>query len=315
MNLIYLRKRVSRGVFVAKRYLIAGFGIMLFFASPVSATTMRANMLSTDIPLDQDVVIPIVLETGGELINAVEGVLYFESAGISMRDIRIGGSEVPFWIVSPVIENEEVRFSGVIPGGRTDDVMLFSIVVRGDASGTAHLSAKGIRVLLNDGKGTETSSSFDPMTIVAKEGAVLPSGSILEEDKESPEEFIPEIVKDDALSDGAYTLVFLTQDKNSGIDRYEIFETRREMTASEDVAWKTVTSPYRIQDQSLKSYIFIRAIDREGNVRLVRIDPQVPLAWYERSDFSAILFACVIAVLTVVGIIVLISWRVKRYET
>jgi hypothetical protein len=59
--------------------------------------------------------------------------------------------------------------------------------------------------------------------------------------------------------DGNYYVVFSTVDKQSGLDHYEIFESG---------AWKAVSSPYKLRNQSLKGGVQIKAIDKAGNERL-----------------------------------------------
>jgi hypothetical protein len=58
---------------------------------------------------------------------------------------------------------------------------------------------------------------------------------------------------------GLYYIVFSTVDKQSGVDHYEVFENG---------AWEKVVSPYKLPDQSLKSEIKVKAIDKAGNERV-----------------------------------------------
>ena len=45
--------------------------------------------------------------------------------------------------------------------------------------------------------------------------------------------------------------------------------------------WVSVESPYVLQDQELRSYVFMKAIDKAGNKRIVSLPPKYPLKWYE----------------------------------
>ena len=104
-----------------------------------------------------------------------------------------------------------------------------------------------------------------------------------EKDRESPETFRPEIARDESLFDGKWFLVFATQDKKSGIDHYEVKETRQG-TLTMFSKWIPAESPYVLQDQGLRSYVFVKAVDKERNARVTKVSPQNPLGWYENYE-------------------------------
>ena len=89
-------------------------------------------------------------------------------------------------------------------------------------------------------------------------------------DKESPESFVPEIAIDTFLFDKKWFLVFTTQDKGSGIDYYEVKETRWSIINIIS-KWNYAESPYILKDQQLKSCIFVKAFDKAGNEKVVMI--------------------------------------------
>jgi len=80
-----------------------------------------------------------------------------------------------------------------------------------------------------------------------------------------PEEFKPEIGRDPTIFEGKYFLSFATTDKTSGVDYYEVKEGKRD--------FKKVKSPYLLEDQSLKSKIVVKAIDKAGNEKIAQIIP------------------------------------------
>ncbi|MFQ6084081.1 MAG: cohesin domain-containing protein [Candidatus Aminicenantia bacterium] len=88
-------------------------------------------------------------------------------------------------------------------------------------------------------------------------------------DTVSPEPFEPEIGQDKAVFGGKYFLSFATVDKMSGIDYYEILETRDK----EQETWKIGESPYLLEDQSLQNVIKVKAVDKAGNERMAEIVP------------------------------------------
>ena len=278
-------------------------------ANPAFAAVVRADVPVSEIAPGAEVVVSFVLGTEGEEINAAEGTVRLEGTGLEITDVRTGSSDIPLWVEAPVVRNGSVRFAGIIPGGRTDDVRLFRLTLRGTDTGSATAAVDGLRVLLNDGNGTETSSRFVSVTIRVREGAAEVPVAPVDKDRTPPEAFVPDIVSDPSLHEGKHVLVFATQDKESGMDGFEVFETRRALTTEEDIVWTPAVSPYVLGDQSLKSYVFVKAVDREGNERIVRMDPRVPLAWYEQEDFAGIMVLILIAAVVAALIIRYIPWR------
>ena len=143
--------------------------------------------------------------------------------------------------------------------------------------------AESSQVLLNDGFGTRAE-------LTRKEAifSIFPEKSEVSENEWSeeiikdnipPEPFEIEINHDPSILDGKYFITFLTTDKQTGLDYYEISETRSKK--QED--WKRGTSPYLLEDQSLRSIIKVRAKDKAGNERIVEYAPLLeipPFPWW-----------------------------------
>ncbi|KPJ56320.1 hypothetical protein AMJ49_05145, partial [Parcubacteria bacterium DG_74_2] len=90
-------------------------------------------------------------------------------------------------------------------------------------------------------------------------------------------------------------------DKMSGIDRYEILEEPRiSFLGTTKKIWKLGESPYLLEDQSLRSKISVKAIDKAGNERIVKIIPPYKISWKD----------IVIVLLILIGIGLL--WRIIK---
>jgi hypothetical protein len=113
-----------------------------------------------------------------------------------------------------------------------------------------------------------------------------------------PEEFNPEI----AEIEGKKYLVFLTTDKTSGVDHYEIATLNQVgifLNAKPKLEWKTGKSPYLLGDQNL-SKIFVKAIDKAGNEQISEITlPSKPFPYW------------IIPVIVIC--LVIIVWIIKKY--
>jgi len=236
--------------------------------------------------------VKLLINTPEESVNAFEGKITFPQDILELKEIRDGNTIVNFWIEKPHKRQEtrdkeqgEILFSGITPGGfQNNNGLLFSAVFETKSEGVARFEINDARVLRNDGTGSSASLTIAllEMTISSEAPAVTPAVTKVK-DTEPPETFRPEIARDESLFDGKWFLAFATQDKGLGIGRYEIKETRSRISGLFS-KWISVESPYALRDQKLKSYIFVKAVDKAGNVRIEKILPRNPLRWYENYE-------------------------------
>lgn len=232
----------------------------------------------------------IVLNSESESINAVEGILKVDpklASGIQLSD---SGSVITYWIVEPVFNAEQgtIRFSGAVPGGYTGGSgILFSVIFPpydGETIDRA-VSISDFKAYKNDGLGTSASvvtSNFSLGDIAGQIDQGITDQLYLDgsrEDNIPPEVFSPQISRNENVFGGRWFINFSTVDKQSGIDRYEIQESR---TGSLDSGkWVVATSPYELVDQELHSFVYVIAIDRQGNERIIKVFPRNPLSLTE----------------------------------
>ena len=280
----------------------------LFSFSLVEAAKLGLTSEIQEIGLNQQFQMDISLDTENEEINAVEGKVIFPGDLLELKEIRDGNSIINFWIERPKVEQAGIiGFSGIIPGGYQETKgFVFSVVFRAKASGSGAIEIRDAKVLLNDGRGTEASVKLSPFQLSISQ-EVSPATATVEtiKDTDQPEEFKPEIAQSPEIFDGQYFLVFATQDKGSGIDHYEVLENRKQKI--ENRGWIGADSPYLLKDQELKSYIYVKAVDKAGNERIATLSPQNPLKWYEN---YFVLFIIIISMIFVY----LILRRVKRFR-
>ena len=92
-------------------------------------------------------------------------------------------------------------------------------------------------------------------------------------DTDSPESFKPIITQSPDVFNGKYFLVFVTQDKGSGIDHYEVSEGGGKFMVA--------ASPYLLKNQKLNKKITVMAIDKSGNKRTVIVSSENAIPWYK----------------------------------
>lgn len=203
-------------------------------------------------PLEQGFVTNVSIDTENEEINALEGTI---SVSSSQGDLSTqnGNSIIPIWIEKPEYQDHQIKFSGIIPGGFNGKGKLFE--VRHNLNPSNSFKLTDVRVFLNNPNGelattTSRTITYQNQTQKSELTDIYP-----------PEIFNPEIVSNQSIENGKYMLVFSTTDKGSGIDKYQVMEKG----VGGNSNWKDAESPYLLQDQTLKSEIYVRAVDKSGN--------------------------------------------------
>jgi len=232
--------------------------------------------------------VAVFLDTEGATLNAIEGELT-ASSGFELKDVNDAGSSVLFWIERPRIEGAKIRFSGITPGGISGKVLLFSVSGAAKQEGEYRLVFSNLNGYAHDGEGT--GASVRGATVRVTVSSVGNDSTVeVVEDFEIPESFVPVIATDPTLFDGQYFVAFATQDKRSGIDRYEVAEKMGFRRFSYgNLPWTVAESPQLLADQSLRSNVYVKAIDKRGNERVEVLSPANPPLIYNYSFVFAIL--------------------------
>lgn len=269
-----------------------------------------ATMAFAPLRIASGVQLDVWLKPEGALVNAVEGKLDFPADTLHLQAIEDGDSIVTLWVESPrVVEHlpniATVEFSGIIPGGFAGDATgganrgaakIFSLIFLPPAPGTAPVRLHDARVYLNDGRGTRLAVA-DAEVQIGAAGALAQEPSLLQRDTTPPESFSPILTRDPQVFGGNWALVFVAHDKGAGIDHYEVAETRRAVGDYDGLLWKPATSPYRLEDQSLLSAVYVKAVDRAGNVRIAPVPISRPLPKAPNIAVTVLLLALLAALL------------------
>ncbi len=281
----------------------------VYFSLSASAAQLSvSSSTSPVIQVGQTIELPIELDAQHESVNAVQGTLHFSSDSLQIEEIRDAQSIVPFWIESPHVTSERtITFSGIVPGGFEEEQgLLFIVRAKLLRSESVSLFWSDAKVLKNDGAGTETQLATPSFAFVATTTSSVPPtipGEVL--DFVPPEPFTPVVSHDPNIFDNQWFVVFATQDKNSGVDHYEIRERR---VKDQHTAWTLAHSPYVLQDQELHSSIEIRAIDRQGNIREEHLAAQYPLLSVSRSGYSSFILLGILGF----GFLCSVFWWIRR---
>lgn len=265
------------------------FFLIIMLLSPTTACASRLEFTQQPnaVRIGDTFATSLVLHSDTDSINALEGSVLFDSA-LSLIDIRLAGSLVPLWVTPPVEkEKGNVSFAGVLPGGYQGDGTVFTLVFKAIQKGTAHISlSSDTAAYKDDGRGTKATLVLSKYILSVGSASGAPQTVQLEADNTPPETFLPSINSGTPFGLDGPVLIFTTQDKNSGIASYEIARSYASRAKEESLTWRTVQSPYVLEAGDSTYYLYVRAVDRAGNTRVVTIPPQefspiaVVLLWW-----------------------------------
>ncbi len=316
-------------------FYITFLSILSFVATPALAATLYFDPPTSSLNRGDAVAVSVRLDTdeaAGECVNAVDGVISY-SDNIIPVDISLGQSIFPVWVESPVInkENHTITFAGGIPNGYCGRVpgdpqltnKLLEIIFRApglQVGGSENSNVAEVTfdpqttVYLNDGFGTQQNPRVLPASFTL---AGIVGGEILDPwrtavlaDDVPPEPFSITLDRQETSFNGKYYISFNTSDKQTGISHYEIMEEQLDTNSffnfgDAAAPWVTTRSPYVLEDQSLSSTVYVRAIDKAGNEYVATLPSRntshkISIDTWYAVGAGALTFVCVILLVTVV---------------
>ncbi len=259
--------------------------------------------------------VDVLLDPQGQIVNAAQGEIDFSAGELSLQGIYTGGSIINLWITHPAQSKDGVViWSGIIPGGfegilRPDQEnpsagKIFTLVFNPLQSGTAEINFKNAIVLLNDGKGTQaplTTANFQISINPATQEVASSSQASSTVDHNPPDPFNIILSRNPNIFNNKWFIVFNAQDQEAGIASYGVLESFYQRQSISDSDWQIAESPYLLRDQSLSNYVYVRAVDYNGNVRVETLMPTHPISRFWRSVFY--LLAALIVIVFAIWII------------
>ncbi|MCX6788249.1 MAG: cohesin domain-containing protein [Candidatus Kaiserbacteria bacterium] len=273
------------------------FVAFLFLVSPTAASAATISLQATPTRIGAgDVVRVSVLLDSAIPTNAFSGTLQYPAALLEPVAINDGSSIISLWIMHPTVPvtGEPIAFAGITPGGFSGNAgMLFSVLFRAKAAGTAEVSLAGSEVLRNDGVGGIEPVTVHPLALAI--GSKSSGGYVETPDLVPPESFTAYLGDDPQLFDGRKYLVFMAVDKISGIDHYMLAESRVPsfLHSFFPPSWQRTISPYAMADQNLTSTVYLKAVDRAGNERVTIFPLSHLVTVYEMLSLLGILLIVV----------------------
>lgn len=277
---------------------IAGFIFLFCFSFYILLSSVAyaavLDVRASETPREgSPILITLSLDTEGENINALEASLSYPRDILTLREIRDGNSLINFWLERPLDTNGSIRFAGITPGGYVGKsaevfVLLFDVKNADDV----YFNLSAAQAMLNDGEGTSVPLRLSSAVVVENQKT---DTSLALTDTTSPEPFVITRGSDESLFDGKEFIVFATQDKQSGIDHYEVAQSIFYLfwPFTKLLSFDVATSPHPI---ALKGYIHVKAIDRAGNDRMTVLSPEDGHFYDDLLVLLGILFLLVVIV-------------------
>jgi hypothetical protein len=315
------------------------------YFSPEQGSYQAADVFALDVRLD--------LASSDECVNTIDAAIGFDNEYLELVDFSSGDSILSLWLEKPdnsslvdINHQKRLRFTGGVPGGYCGRIpgdagnsnnlakLIFKVIKPASDSPT-ETKAKAFfypetLALLNDGLGTEADLSFKSAELLIKSG----QGGQRQEwealkmlDNLEPEPFTIELLRDPELYGGKYYLVWNTTDKQTGIDHYEVQESRQPIEAGGSPSWSErlyrffsynnsheqwlpAEAPYILQDQHLLSYVRVKAIDKAGNAKVVEYFPETEQSGLVAS--KVVLPAVFVVLLSIIGLAALMIRKRRK---
>lgn len=265
-----------------------GFLVVPVFSQAASVAWYKVN----------DDTVALILDTEGQKINTIEGELGI-STDLKIKNISDANSLINFWIEKPVIKGGLITFAGIVPGGYQGQGIILSLKLDNSNLNTKNFNnqvwVKSFSALLNDGSGQSAKVKINGLL---SDPNITKQLEEVSNNLSYPEIFLPQIVKSSSLPSEDYYLVFGTQDKSSGLAYYAVYESAWPVfniaKNNQSLAWIKTDSPYKLKKQNLRGYIYVKAVNHNGNVRIMRLSPQFSLGWlYEHWFISLIIIIAI----------------------
>jgi hypothetical protein len=283
-------------------------GFWVFFAmvsSSVFAVSVEVTLFKKEFSVNDQFEVFFKVDAQGKDINAMQGKVDFSSNVFSVVEIKDGNSIVGKWVEKPVVSGGAggflggINFSYIIPNGYKGVLSpyyggykpgkMFSIIFSAKKAGTGYIKISDGKAYLNDGDATKMNVSSNVLSLnisavgVSSGGTMVKKSSPNSMDVLAPDKFALVLSKDENISEGKWFLAFDAKDNDSGVDHYEVYESLLE--GYSDGAWSEAESPYVLKDQNLSSYVYVKAVDGNGNGKVETFEPSNIRPWYSYFSF------------------------------
>lgn len=278
---------------VARLFLLIVVSVLFAVIRILPAGAARLYFEPQELTIGTDKEFSVVVN-----IDSAKPVNAFQAAVVvppelTAVDTSEGNSIINLWVDKPQFDEltRLLTFSGIVPGGwqgaKAPLLLVKFKTVKQVGEAILDFKKEQTKVYLHSPDGIEDSLQLDRLVLPIAKGKENMGAEII--DYDPPEDFKPEVSRQASVFGGKWFLAFATQDKSSGMYRFQVLETRSKEPGANDKGWAEAESPYQLKDQKLSRYVFVKAVDKAGNERMAVLPPLYPQRRYANYWIFAIL--------------------------
>lgn len=153
---------------IFSKYILVGIVGLCFLLLPIKS--FAAQLYFVDVSSGEEITtLEVRINPEGKNINVVEGSVVFSGTASNdlIVEVNTNASILRMWPTEPTYNKTEkiIHFVGGTPNGFTKEDILFRINLSSTTKGILDVSWSGVKTYLNDGFGTEESTSVKSITI------------------------------------------------------------------------------------------------------------------------------------------------------
>lgn len=147
-------------------FIFGGLTVWLMPAYAQASAGFKVSPSSDSYKVGDTVTASILVDTGGDAINAGEGTVTFSSDRLEYQSVSTSGSIFTFWTSGPTGGSTSVSFGGGLsnPGYNGSSGKVITVTWKAKATGDATVGITGSKILANDGAGTNIYGSSSGAT-------------------------------------------------------------------------------------------------------------------------------------------------------
>ena len=265
---------------VLKIFIIFFFSIFFTdFAYASEYSVIQIIPQSTEVhQINKTVVVDVELVPQAEGINAFETEIFFDTNYLELQNSLIQNSLIDFWIERPYLKSDGViAAAGILPGGTLKRGLITRLVFTARKVGVTYIKLKNSTAGLQTKMGEIKNIDSQDLAISIEDNGVS-DGFLSNVVQMKPHFFPVEFSHDPGLFGGKAFVSFLA--KSSSSEKINYFIQESSFWKPQADSWKMIESPFVLRDQKRGTYIFLKAVDMEGNSTVLKIDP----FWFGQSS-------------------------------
>jgi hypothetical protein len=210
-----------------KKLFLFIFAIFLSGTCSVHAATVSFDSQTKAVGVNTPFLVSLIL-TSATPVNAVHIALTLPE-NVTVSDISNGNSIISFWTTTPHFDpaSHTLTLEGIIPGGFSGTKgRLILLTLKASHPGSHQVVS--INTTASNLYRNSANATDEPITaenLVLDVSSTNPATSIDIQDTFPPEHFAPAVIRSPGAFDNKWVVVFVAEDKGSGVDHYEVRET------------------------------------------------------------------------------------------